>query len=218
MTVKERLKIIKKELGDSPVLIIAVTKFATTEQVIEAYKANLTNFGENKVQNFENRLLELPEEIVQNVNWHFLGHLQTNKVKKVVGAFKLIHSVDTIKLAEIISKEAQLQNVIQEILLEVNISKEASKYGFLKEDIIDLFPEISNLENIKIKGLMTMAPYTSDISVQRDCFRELKILKDHLSQTYNYSLSELSMGMSNDYKLAIQEGSTIIRIGSNLFA
>ena len=218
MTIKQRLDTLNSELSHFTGNIVAVTKYSTPEQMIEAYQSGLTNFGESKIQSIENKWGVLPEDLKQNVIWHFIGHIQTNKVKKIVGKFKLIHSVDSSKLAAKIDKEASNINSTQNILLQVNISKEESKAGFYKEDLPGIFPELLNLKNINIKGLMTMAPFTQDTGVTRECFRGLRNLKDELEKSFNHKLPELSMGMSNDYKIAIEEGSTLIRIGSMLFA
>lgn len=218
MKIKNKLEILKNELTSAPVKIVAVSKYATVDQMIEAYEAGIRDFGENKLQSISQKWPELPEELKKNSIWHFIGHLQTNKANKVVGHFHLIHSVDSIKLAERVSQVAEEKNITQDILLEVNILQEESKYGFSKEDVSKLFLEILNLRHIRVKGLMTMAPYTDDISIQRMCFRGLKELRDQLQHTYNQAIPELSMGMSNDYKVAVEEGSTMIRIGQKLFA
>lgn len=218
MTISKKVETLLNELKQTPVRIVAVTKFANIEQMVQAYEAGLIDFGENKLQTFSQKWPDLPEDLKDNVRWHFIGHLQTNKVKKVVGVFNLIHSVDTVKLAKAISEAAIDINVTQDILLEINISGEPSKYGFSKENIINSFPEIRNLENIKIKGLMTMAPFIDDPNLQKATFQGLRELRDELQNIYNYSLPELSMGMTNDYKIAVQEGSTIVRIGQKIFS
>lgn len=218
MSIKQKLEILKSDLNTLPVKIIAVTKYSTPAQIIEAYEAGLRDFGESKIQAITEKWPQLPDTLKQNSHWHFIGHLQTNKVKKVVGQFKLIHSVDSLKLAEMISEEAGKNNNTQDILLQVNISQEESKHGFNKEDILKTFPEITALSNLKISGLMTMAPFTEDTNTQRQNFRELRLLKELLQNSFNTQLTELSMGMSNDYKIAIEEGSTMIRIGQMLFS
>lgn len=218
MTIKQRLETLNSELSHFTGSIVAVTKYSTPEQMVEAYQSGLTNFGESKVQSVEEKWGVLPEDLKKNVTWHFIGHIQTNKVKKIVGHFQLIHSVDTVKLATRINKEAENIHSTQNILLQVNISKEESKAGFYKEDLPGIFPELLELKSINIKGLMTMAPFTTDTHVTRECFSGLKNLKDELEKSFNHKLPELSMGMSNDYKIAIEEGSTLIRIGNMLFA
>lgn len=197
--------------------LIAVSKYVEPKDIIEAYNAGIINFGENKVQNAERKRKELPVEVESEIKWHFIGHLQTNKVKKVVGNYEFIHSVDSIKLAKAISEEAKKMNIEQKILLQVNVSNEESKFGFESKEFIENFSEFIKLENIKVEGLMTMAPFSEDTAFVRVVFRGLRELRDSLEQKYQIKLPELSMGMSNDYKIALEEGATMIRLGSVLF-
>ena len=215
MSISENLKNIQTYTLNAR--IIAVTKYITAEKVIEAYKAGIRDFGENKVQDAEKKRAELPEEVEKNSNWHFLGHLQTNKVKKVVGIFDYIHSVDSLKIAKTISECAASQNLIQKVFIQINIAKEESKFGFSPEEAEESFSEISKLDSIDIVGLMTMAPFTSDIEEQKKAFRGLKELRNQLQKKFGIQLNELSMGMSNDYKIAVKEGATVVRIGQALF-
>ena len=216
MNISENLKNIKNYTSSAR--IIAVTKYVTTERVIEAYMAGIKDFGENKVQSAENKLAELPEKVKANSNWHFLGHLQTNKIKKVVGKFDYIHSVDSLKLLKAISECASSQNIVQKVFIQVNIAKEESKSGLMPEETDEIFSEISKLDSLNIVGLMTMAPFTSDAEEQRSVFRGLRELRNKLQEKFNISLNELSMGMSNDYKIAVEEGATMVRIGQALFS
>lgn len=215
MNISENLKNIQTYTSNAR--IIAVTKYVATDKVIEAYTAGVRDFGENKVQDAEKKRAELPEEIENNSIWHFLGHLQTNKVKKVVGIFDYIHSVDSLKLAKAISECAASQNIIQKVFIQVNIAKEESKFGFSPEEIEENFSEISELDSINIVGLMAMAPFTSNLENQRTAFRGLRELRNRLQEKFNAQLDELSMGMSNDYKIAVEEGATMVRIGHSLF-
>lgn len=215
MSVSENLKNIQTYTSNAR--IIAVVKYVTTEKVIEAYQTGIRDFGENKVQDAERKRAELPEEVEKNSVWHFLGHLQTNKIKKVVGYFDYIHSVDSLKLAKAISECASSKNLVQKVLIQVNIADEESKFGFLPEEIEEMFSEISKLDSIDIVGLMTMAPFTSDSNEQRTVFRGLRELRNRLQKKFNALLDELSMGMSNDYKTAVEEGATMVRIGQALF-
>jgi pyridoxal phosphate enzyme (YggS family) len=217
MSIKDNFQTLTRQLSKTPVTIIAVSKYSTVSQVIEAYEAGVKHFGESKLQDVEKKFSELPENILNNSEWHLIGHLQTNKVKKAVGTFTLIHSIDTLKLAERISREAQNLAITQDILIQVNMAQEESKTGFDPTDTKSIFPQLLNLDNIAIKGLMTMAPFTSDEAIQRECFKGLRLLRDELQQKYGYPLPELSMGMSNDYQIAIQEGSTMVRIGQKIF-
>lgn len=216
MNVSENLKNVQSYTSNAR--IIAVVKYVTADRVVEAYTAGIRDFGENKVQDAERKRAELPEEVNKSSIWHFLGHLQTNKVKKVVGVFDYIHSVDSLKLAKAISEEAYSQNIIQKVLIQVNIAGEESKFGFSPKEIEENFSEISKLDSINIVGLMTMAPFTSDTEEQRTVFKGLRELRNRLKEKYGEPIEELSMGMSNDYKIAVEEGATMIRIGQALFS
>ena len=182
----------------------------------DLYNANITNFGENRVEAFLDKYEKLKDI---NPTWHFIGHLQRNKVKYIIGKVKLIHSVDSLRLAEEISKQAIKHNVNADILVEVNIGNEDSKFGISTEDVIGLVKDIAKLENVSIKGLMCVAPYVVDSEENRPLFHKIKDLSvDIMSENIdNVSMSILSMGMSNDYQVAIEEGATMVRIGSNLF-
>ena len=216
-SVEENLKEIKAEIPDFKGRIIAVTKYVDESKMVEAYNAGLRNFGENKAQDALKKLENLPEEIVKNSIWHFIGHLQSNKVRKVVGKFDYIHSVDTLELAEKISTVAKELGIKQKILIEVNISEEKSKFGTSKNEIEEIFKNAEKLDGIEIVGLMTMAPYTSDGVFLKKVFTELYELMYNIQRKYQVELYELSMGMSSDYKIAVESGSTMIRLGQRLF-
>lgn len=211
------LEKIKNNVNTDICKVIAVSKYVGPEEIIEAYNAGIRNFGENKAQDAEQKRAILPKNVESDIVWHFIGHLQSNKVKKVVGNYELIHSVDSLKLAQVISDEAKKRDLKQNILLQVNISEEESKFGFDVDQFLKNFGEFTKLENINIVGLMTMAPYTDDRSIIRNVFKELRLLRDKLEAEYKVKLSELSMGMSNDYQIAFEEGATMIRLGSILF-
>ena len=213
----ENLQKLKSEIDTNRTRIIAVSKYVGIEEIIQAYEVGIRNFGENKIQDAERKRSDLPENIDKDIIWHFVGHLQTNKVKKAVGNFEYIHSVDSLKLAELISEEAETKGVIQKVLIQVNFSKELTKSGFDEKEVEDAFNIIIKLNFINVQGLMTMALFTENQDVLHSTFRELRKLRDYLQEKYNYSLPELSMGMSNDYKIAAQEGATMIRIGQALF-
>ena len=216
-TVLENLVQIKNEIPDFKGRIIAVTKYVDENKMIEAYEAGLRDFGENKAQDALTKIENLPNEIVQNSTWHFIGHLQSNKVRKVVGKFDYIHSVDSLELAQKISNVAKEYGIIQKILIEVNISEEKSKFGTTKLNVEEIFTNISKLDGVHVCGLMTMAPHTSDEVFLQKVFTELKELMYNIQQKYHLELSELSMGMSSDYKIAVKSGSTMIRLGQRLF-
>lgn len=186
------------------VSLIVVSKTASVEAIRQVYDLGCLDFGENRVQDALAKRDVLPKDI----RWHFIGTLQKNKVKKVVGHFALIHSVDSVELAEEISKH----KVPTDILLQVNTSGEASKQGFTPDDLVKNLSSIQQLPYITVKGLMTMAPLTEDKEVIRKCFRDLRILRDR------FGLQELSMGMSHDYQIAIEEGATMVRIGTAIFS
>ena len=155
----------------------------------------------------------------EDINWHLIGHLQTNKVNKIVGEVSLIHSVDSLKILKKINSRAKSLSIVQDCLIQVNISKEETKSGFFVDEIDKVIEEASKLDNINIKGLMTMAPNTEDENLIRNCFRELKKIFEKLSNlSYNnIEMKYLSMGMTHDYKIALEEGANIIRVGSKIF-
>ena len=181
----------------------------------EIYDENIRDFGENKVQELCSKMDQLPSDI----RWHMIGHLQRNKVKYIVGKVELIHSVDTYRLAEEINIQAKKQNVIVPILVEVNIAHEESKFGISAEDAILLVEEISKLENIRIKGLMTIAPYVENPEDNRLYFRKIKQLSVDITNKNidNVFMEILSMGMTGDYMVAIEEGATMVRVGTGIF-
>lgn len=197
------------------VTLIAVSKTKPVEMLQEIYDENIRDFGENKVQELCSKIEQLPSDI----RWHMIGHLQRNKVKYIVGKVELIHSVDTYRLAEEINIQAKKQNVIVPILVEVNIAHEESKFGISAEDAILLVEDISKLENIRIKGLMTIAPYVENPEDNRLYFRKIKQLSVDITNKNidNVSMEILSMGMTGDYMVAIEEGATMVRVGTGIF-
>lgn len=197
------------------VTLIAVSKTKPVEMLQEIYDENIRDFGENKVQELCSKMEQLPSDI----RWHMIGHLQRNKVKYIVGKVELIHSVDTYRLAEEINIQAKKQNVIVPILVEVNIAREESKFGISAEDAILLVEEISKLENIRIKGLMTIAPYVENPEDNRLYFRKIKQLSVDITNKNidNVFMEILSMGMTGDYMVAIEEGATMVRVGTGIF-
>ena len=219
MVIEKTFNKIKEQLQGSRVKIIAVTKYADEEEIYKAYNLGINDFGESYVQNTLDKISKINAKynLKNKINWHFIGRLQKNKAKFVIGEFCLIHSVDSIELVELINRLSGERKLIQDILIQVNISGEASKAGFKESDLKNVFGKLLKLANIKILGLMTIAPDTSNTEVVRDCFLKLKTLKDELNKTYNSSLTELSMGMSNDYMIAVESGATVIRLGKVLF-
>lgn len=197
------------------VTLVAVTKMVNFSLVAEAIQAGVTDIGENKVQ----ELLKKKEAFGNNINYHLIGHLQTNKVKKIIGMTSLIHSVDSIRLLDEIDRRSGEQGVITDILAEINIAQELSKTGMQVRDLLPFVERCSLLKNIRLKGLMTMAPYTQEDFVIRDVFRKAYSIQSDIAQRNyeNVTMEHLSMGMSHDYKIAIEEGATIVRVGSKIF-
>lgn len=221
---KENLAQVEQNIADAckrvgrareDVTLIAVSKTKPVEMLQEIYDAGIRCFGENKVQELCGKIDEMPSDI----QWHMIGHLQRNKVKYIVDRVALIHSVDTYRLAEEINIQAKKRNIIVPILVEVNIAGEESKFGTSAEDAILLVEEISKLENIRIKGLMTIAPYVVDSEENRLYFRKIKQLSVDITgkNLHNVSMEILSMGMTGDYVVAIEEGATMVRVGTGIF-
>jgi pyridoxal phosphate enzyme (YggS family) len=202
------------------VTLVCVSKFHPSEAIMEAYACGERDFGESRVQ----ELLPKYEALPKDIRWHFIGHLQTNKVKQIVPFVHMIHSVDSIRLLETINREAEKIGRRIKVLLEVHIAKEETKSGFTPEEILSLNTQLSTLNYIDICGLMGMATNTDDAQEWRRCFREIKSLGKQLlnNTTQSYTTLhnptlQISMGMSDDYLVAIEEGSTMVRIGSTIF-
>lgn len=195
--------------------LIAVTKTIGIDKIKEAIDVGILDIGENRVQELETKY----NLIGNKINYHMIGHLQTNKVKNIIGKTRLIHSLDRISLAMELDKRAKNIDKVAEVLLQVNVAEEESKFGLKVEEVLHFIEEILSLNNIKVRGLMTVAPFTTDKILLRKVFRTLNVLKKDIeSRNYgNLSMDYLSMGMTNDYELAIEEGSNMIRIGSAIF-
>lgn len=204
---------VHRDAGDCT--LIAVSKTKPVEMLKEAYDAGCRDFGENKVQ----ELLEKYDKLPEDVRWHMIGHLQTNKVKYIVDKVALIHSVDSLKLAREISKEASKKGIVVPILLEVNVAKEDTKYGFLPEKVAESVAEIAALPGILIKGLMTIAPFVENAEDNRIYFQQLRQLSVDIlrKKIDNVCMDILSMGMTGDYLVAVSEGATYVRVGSGIF-
>ena len=197
------------------VTLIAVSKTKPVGMLMEAYEAGARDFGENKVQ----EILEKRPEIPADARFHMIGHLQRNKVRQVIDQVTLIHSVDSLRLAEQIEHEAAKKELHADILLEVNVAREESKFGFFLEEVEAALRAISKYHHITVKGLMTIAPYVEDPEENRDIFKKLhQVFIDMKSKNIdNSNMSVLSMGMTGDYQVAIEEGSTMIRVGTGIF-
>ncbi len=198
----------------SDVRLVAVTKTYGADLINEAIDCGVTDIGENRVQEIMEKY-----DAVKPVRWHLIGHLQKNKIKYIIDKVELIHSVDSFELAKEIDKHAKKIDKVQRILLEVNVSGEESKFGIRPEECEDLCKRISELENVKVEGLMTIAPFVDDEKILKDVFSGLKNLASDIGakSLKNVDMTELSMGMTNDFSLAIECGSTIIRVGTGIF-
>jgi len=217
LKIKQKIWEVCQKVGRNPdeITIVAVTKTVPVEKIKEAINTGIYDIGENRVQ----ELLEKRNSL-ENVRWHFVGHLQTNKVKYIVNFIHLIHSVDSLKLALEIDKRAEKINRPVDVLIEVNTSGEKTKYGVKPEETIEIVKQISeNCKFVHIKGLMTLAAYSPDPENARPMFKMLKNLSDEIAKLNlkNVEMKHLSMGMSNDYWIAIEEGATIVRIGTAIF-
>lgn len=197
------------------VTLIAVSKTKPVSDIYQVMETGIVDYGENKVQ----ELCDKIETIQEPLNWHMIGHLQRNKVKYIVDKVRLIHSVDSLRLAEQISQEACKKNVDVDILIEVNVAEEESKFGLSTVEVIELVKSVAKLENVHIKGLMTVAPFTEQPEDNRPYFRNLKQLAVDIARENidNVTMNVLSMGMTGDYEVAIEEGATMVRVGTGIF-
>ena len=217
MSITKNLINIKNGIPEG-VKLVAVSKTKPIEDILIAYNAGHRLFGENKAQELSSKYPQLPDDI----QWHFIGHLQTNKVKYLIPFVSLIHSIDRIKLLREVNKQAAKVNRVVDCLLQFHIATEETKFGLNMEEAVELLSseEYIKMENIRICGIMGMATYTKDISIVRNEFKYLREIKKDLKEKYfqeSKHFTEISMGMSGDYKIAIEEGSTIVRIGSAIF-
>lgn len=221
---KEQLEQVNKNIQEAcdkakrarnEVTLIAVSKTKPIEVLQEAYNLGVRVFGENKVQELADKYEALPKDI----EWHMIGHLQTNKVKYIIDKVALIHSVESVKLAEIIEKEAAKKDCIANILVEVNVAEEDSKFGLKVDEVIPFIEKISTFPHIRVKGLMTIAPFVENAEENRDIFAKLHKLSVDIEAKNidNTSMSVLSMGMTNDYEVAVEEGATMVRVGTGIF-
>ena len=215
--VRERMAAACERAGREPgeVTLIAVSKTKPVSMLMEAYDAGTRVFGENKVQEILEKLPQMPEDCV----FHMIGHLQTNKVHQVVGKVSMIHSVDSLRLAEKIEKESEKKGIVSDILLEVNAAREESKFGFFLEETEEAVKAIAALPHVRVKGLMTIAPNVENAEDNRKVFQDLyQLYVDIKSKNIdNGTMSVLSMGMTGDYEVAIEEGATMIRVGTGIF-
>ena len=222
--VTENLKEVEKNIMEAckksgrdrnEVTLIAVSKTKPISMIEEAYETGIREFGENKPQELRDKYQELPKDI----HWHMIGHLQRNKVKYVVGNASLIHSVESIRLAEAINQEAEKKDIVMPVLVEVNVAEEESKFGITVSDCETFIREIAKLEHISVQGLMTIAPFVENAEDNRKYFAKLRELSvDRAAKNIdNVSMCNLSMGMTGDYQVAIEEGATMVRVGTGIF-
>ncbi len=215
--IKEKIRVKSELVGRDPqeITLVAVTKTVEADRIEEAIAAGVNIIGESRVQEAKEKYGKVESRII----WHLVGHLQRNKAKDAVKIFDLIHSVDSAELAKEIDKQAEKIGKIQKILVEANVSGEESKYGLNPEGVITFLQEVSGLPNIKVEGLMTMAPFYENPEDCRPCFRKLKELVEEVKakNIKNVEMTYLSIGMSNDFEVAIEEGSNMVRIGRAIF-
>ncbi len=197
------------------VQLISVSKTKPVEMLEEAYAAGCRDFGENKPQELKDKYAPLPKDI----RWHMIGHLQRNKIKYIIDKACMIHSVDSERLAEAINEEAMKHGIVMPILVEVNIAREESKFGLYEEDVLPFIEKISRLPHIHVEGLMTIAPFVENAEENRVFFQKLRKLSVDINQKNidNVSMCSLSMGMTGDYQVAVEEGATMVRVGTGIF-
>jgi pyridoxal phosphate enzyme (YggS family) len=212
--VRERIEAALRRSGRSGdrVTVVGITKKFGYESVIELIRAGIEDIGENRIQEFTEKqpLVTLP------CRWHLVGSLQRNKATKAIGQFHLIHSIDSVRLAETLNRLGEERNIVTRILLQVNTSGESTKHGFAPDETVDRAGEISRLPFLKLEGLMTIGPFTQDVPLVRRSFQILRDLGDRIRSSFDIPLPELSMGMSDDFEIAVEEGATIVRLGTIL--
>lgn len=216
--IKKNLLQIQEQIAPYTPQIVAVTKYFGVDAIIGGYQAGLRNFGESRAVEAIEKINSLPSEIKENSKFHFIGHLQTNKVNKVVRNFDVIHSVDSLKIAKAISDEAVKIGKVQEVFIQLNNADEEQKFGFSKEELLESFEEILKLEGLNVLGLMNIAPLVVDEKDLENLFEDIKQTQIELVKKCNYTMEEISMGMSNDYQIAVKHGATMLRIGRKLFS
>lgn len=226
--ISENIKIINEKIyqacnkanrNPEEVTLIAASKTKPISMINEALDAGIYNFGENKVQELIAKYDDMKEDKHKEVIWHMFGHLQRNKVKYIVDKVKLIHSVDSLKVAKQIEKEAKKHDISVDVLIEVNMAKDKNKYGFKEEEVYKAILDISKLKHINVKGLMTIPPFVDNPEDNRRYFRKMKQLSVDMDgkNIDNVTMETLSMGMTDDYGIAIEEGATMVRVGTGIF-
>jgi pyridoxal phosphate enzyme (YggS family) len=214
LKVRERIERAAQKAGRDPkeIKLVAVSKTVEVDRIKEAIEAGVSILGENYVQEAQEKI----EALGKSVSWHFIGHLQSNKAKYAVRLFDVIHSIDSIPLAEELNRRAEQPDRVIRVMIEVNLSKEATKFGTDEERVLNLARRIQNLDHLSLEGLMTMPPYFDSQEMSRPYYVALRELKDRMVKE-GIPLKELSMGMSNDFEIAVEEGATYVRVGTAIF-
>ena len=216
--IKKNLLQIQEQIAPYTPTIVAVTKYFGVDAIISGYEVGLRNFGESRAVEAVEKINSLPDDVRMNSKFHFIGHLQTNKVNKVVCNFDVIHSVDSLKLAKAISDEAVKIGKVQDVFIQLNNADEEQKYGFSKNGLLEIFEEVLNLQGLNILGLMNIAPLEANDNELEILFEDIRQTQIELVRKYNCKMEEISMGMSNDYQIAAVHGATMLRIGRKLFS
>jgi pyridoxal phosphate enzyme (YggS family) len=214
LRVMEKIEEAARKIGRNPneIKLVAVSKTVEAARIMEAIEAGVSILGENYVQEAQKKI----EEIGQPVSWHFIGHLQTNKAKYAIRLFDMIHSLDSVPLAEELNRRAEQADRVMKVMIEVNLSKEATKFGTDEEVVMNLAKRIQNLNHLSLEGLMTMPPYFDSPELSRPYYIALRALKERMVKE-GVPMKDLSMGMSNDFEIAIEEGATYVRVGTAIF-
>lgn len=218
--VRQRIDAAARRAGrsGSEVTLVAVSKTHPLAAIAEAYAAGQRDFGENRVEELWPKVEEAQRQGLDEIRWHLIGTIQSRKSADAIGPFALIHSLDTRKLANRLERDARAAGKVMDVLLEVNVSGEASKHGFTPDEVMTATPELLVLTAVRVRGLMTMAPFVADAEETRPTFRQLRQLRERIAAEYAGAVwPELSMGMTNDFEVAVEEGATLVRVGSAIF-
>jgi PLP dependent protein len=218
-SVRARIAQAAARVGRDPaeVTLVAVSKTHPLAQIVAAYDAEQRDFGENRLEELLPKMEQAKQEGLDEIRWHLIGPIQSRKTKLAIGPITLIHAVDRLKIAARLSRDAEAAGVQMPALLEVNVSGEATKHGFTVQDVVEVAPTLLTLPGIQVQGLMTMAPFVDDVDVIRPVFAKLRRLRDELCERMPGMGRELSMGMTNDFEIAVEEGATLVRVGSAIF-
>lgn len=217
-TVAKNLLLIREKIAPYKPNIVAVTKYFDKTAIEKAYECGLIHFAESRANDSIAKIESLCKELRENAVFHFIGHVQSNKARRIVRYFDYIHSVDSLRIAQLISECAIEEGKVQKVLLQLNNAREEQKFGYSKEGMLRDFEQILSLKGIQVEGLMNMAPLEASETELEILFEDVRCFKQSLEERFGYKLRELSMGMSNDYHIAVKHGATIVRIGRKLFS